>query len=236
MIPKISIITVSYNAIAGIEQTILSVINQTYQNVEYIIIDGGSTDGTVDVIRKYADKIVYWVSEPDKGIYDAMNKGIKKATGEWINFMNAGDCFYREDVISNVFGTNYPPEVFVVYGSVVTKSQNLVQKPFGLKDFCKCMAFCHQSAFVRKSKQIEFNTSYPIAADYNYFNSIYHNYGPEVFYNVEIPIAIYEDISGVSTTSKKELEWEYLSIRAAHKDLNWYIDKLKFIIKYTLLW
>lgn len=97
--PLISVVTVSYNAVSTIEQTILSVINQTYPHIEYIIIDGGSTDGTVDIIKKYADKIAYWVSEPDKGIYDAMNKGIKVATGEWINFMNSGDCLYRNDTI-----------------------------------------------------------------------------------------------------------------------------------------
>ena len=74
--PLISVVTVSYNAVSTIEQTILSVINQTYPNIEYVIIDGESTDGTVDVIKKYADRITYWVSEPDKGIYDAMNKGM----------------------------------------------------------------------------------------------------------------------------------------------------------------
>ena len=86
--PKISIVTISYNAITEIEKTILSVINQTYTNIEYIIIDGGSTDGTVNIIKQYVDKISIWKSEPDHGVYDAMNKGIKLASGEWILFMN----------------------------------------------------------------------------------------------------------------------------------------------------
>lgn len=81
--PLISVVTVSYNAVSTIEQTILSVINQTYPNIEYVIIDGESTDGTVDVIKKYADRITYWVSEPDKGIYDAMNKGMGISTGDF---------------------------------------------------------------------------------------------------------------------------------------------------------
>ena len=87
---KISIISVCYNAIHGIEKTIQSVLSQSYDDIEYIIIDGGSTDGTVDIIRKYSDQITYFVSEPDGGIYDAMNKGVRAATGEWINFLNAG--------------------------------------------------------------------------------------------------------------------------------------------------
>ena len=89
--PLISIVTASYNAAATIEKTIMSVINQSYENIEYIIIDGGSADGTVEIIKKYADRIAYWVSEPDKGIYDAWNKAINVAKGNWIMFLGADD-------------------------------------------------------------------------------------------------------------------------------------------------
>ena len=97
--PLISVITVSYNAVSTIEDTILSVINQTYTNIEYIIIDGGSADGTVGIIEKYVDRISYWVSEPDKGIYDAMNKGLKVANGDWAIFMGSDDVFFNNKVI-----------------------------------------------------------------------------------------------------------------------------------------
>lgn len=116
-VPKISIITVSYNAITEIEKTILSVINQTYTNIEYIIIDGGSTDGTVNIIKQYNDKISIWKSEPDHGVYDAMNKGIKLATGEWILFMNSGDTFHDNMVVADIFqNTKYADKVGVIWG------------------------------------------------------------------------------------------------------------------------
>ena len=98
--PIISVITVCYNVASTIEKTMLSVLNQTYKNLEYIIIDGNSTDGTVDIIKKYAERLTFWISEPDKGIYDAMNKGIVKATGKFLIFMNAGDQFLNEKVLS----------------------------------------------------------------------------------------------------------------------------------------
>jgi len=90
--PLITVVTVVFNGEAHLEETILSVINQTYDNIEYIVIDGASTDGTVDIIRKYEHAIDYWVSEKDGGIYDAMNKGIRCVTGQAISFMNSGDC------------------------------------------------------------------------------------------------------------------------------------------------
>lgn len=105
---KISIVTVSYNAARTIEQTICSVINQTYSNIEYIIIDGASTDGTVDIIKKYEDSIAYWVSEPDGGMYEALTKGFKHVTGDIVAYINADD-FYQPNVfhiVSEVFSNN----------------------------------------------------------------------------------------------------------------------------------
>ena len=102
VIPKISIVTPTFNQGQYIEQTIQSVLNQQYPNLEYIIIDGASTDGTVDIIKKYETKLHYWVSEPDKGIYDAMNKGARLANGDFINFMNADDIVYSTNAIEKI--------------------------------------------------------------------------------------------------------------------------------------
>ena len=100
--PKISIVTVSYNTSDCIEKTIQSVINQTYPNVEYLIIDGGSTDGTQQIIERYDDRIAYFVSEKDKGLYDGMNKGIAAATGDYLLFMNADDVFVNNEVVEKI--------------------------------------------------------------------------------------------------------------------------------------
>jgi glycosyltransferase involved in cell wall biosynthesis len=99
---KFSIITVNYNNRDGLLKTIESVINQSYRDFEYIVIDGGSTDGSIDILKKYDNRITYWISEPDGGIYQGMNKGIAKATGDYLNFMNSGDCFYSNNVLQEV--------------------------------------------------------------------------------------------------------------------------------------
>ena len=116
--PLISIITISYNAANTIERTILSIINQTYSNIEYIIEDGKSKDGTLDIVNKYKHQISAIYSEKDKGIFDAMNKALHRSTGEWIIFMNAGDTFHNNEVISNIFETQIPKEISVIYGDV----------------------------------------------------------------------------------------------------------------------
>lgn len=108
---KCSIITVNYNNKNGLLKTIKSVISQTYHDFEFIIIDGGSTDGSLDILKEYNNYITYWVSEPDGGIYQGMNKGIQKANGDYLNFMNSGDCYYNEDVLEKVFNYGYDSDI-----------------------------------------------------------------------------------------------------------------------------
>ena len=173
---KISIITVCFNSVSTIEQTIRSVINQSYDNIEYIIIDGGSTDGTMDIIRKYEQYISYWVSEPDDGTYAAMNKGIAKATGDVIGFMNSDD-WYMDDAIHAIAEAFSRTDADIVYGKTidVENGTHRVQDIPLLENIFSGMVFCHQSVFVKTGlmKDNPFDISYRIVADYVFFLDMY---------------------------------------------------------------
>lgn len=175
----ISVVTVSYNVVRDIEQTILSVINQTYGNIEYIIIDGNSTDGTVEIIKKYADKISYCISEPDKGIYDAMNKGIDAASGDYIIFMNSGDKFNDKNSIADIFN-NTGLTQDIIYGDSVYRYKNgtRIVKALPSNVMKYKLPFSHQSVFVRTNimKKTHFDLKYRLASDYDFFLTAYkHN-------------------------------------------------------------
>ena len=171
--PLITIVTVVFNGVDFLEDTIKNIIEQNYDNVEYIVIDGGSKDGTLDIIRKYESVIDYWVSEPDKGIYDAMNKSIDLASGQWINFMNAGDFFYESVTLSKVFEKNIHEDFIIIYGDHQVKYPNKIKSVNAgkTKYLWKGSQFCHQSAFVNLSyhKNNKFNLCRKIAADYEFF-------------------------------------------------------------------
>lgn len=220
--PLISVVTVSYNAVSTIEQTILSVINQTYPHIEYIIIDGGSTDGTVDIIKKYADKIAYWVSEPDKGIYDAMNKGIKVATGEWINFMNSGDCLYRNDTIEKILNkSSTTNNVSIIYGKTmkIFEKYCTIELPPMLSKIKSRLPFCHQSSFIKLELQQmhPYNTNYKLVADDEFFYSMYMN--NVIFLFVDEIISKYDAYSGVSSCNIKQALWENYQIRGKSNNI-----------------
>ena len=151
---KFSIITINYNNKDGLERTVKSVISQTFQDFEYIIIDGGSTDGSVDVIKKFADRIDYWVSEPDKGVYNAMNKGIQQAHGDYLNFMNSGDCYYDKYRLEKIMKYNLEADFVIgrdfhedsINGSSFTSIHPLLPNSF----YFYISTLPHQSAFIKK--------------------------------------------------------------------------------------
>lgn len=220
---KITIVTICYNAIQSLERTILSVVNQKNVDVDYVIIDGGSTDGCVDLIKKYSDRISYCVSEPDKGIYDAMNKGINKASGEWINFMNAGDEFANPSVLEKI-SLYFTPEADVVFGDIiVTKQCNSYickANPHAIKDFSNLsMGFNHQASFVRTSlaKSTPFDLKFRLAADYNMMVSLYIM--GKSFVYCGFPVAIY-DLTGVSSQHFIQHKKECLEINHPHRLIN----------------
>lgn len=204
--PKISVVTVCYNAESCLEKTILSVINQTYPNIEYIIIDGASIDGTMGIVNKYKDKIDVIVSEPDKGIYDAMNKGLDKASGVFINFMNAGDTFASIDVVKKIFDYEYlGKNVKLIFGPwylVYNGHERLITPSPFFKNTNKVrgMGFSHQTVFLDLSlaKKYKFNNNnFKIAADYNMISSIYRSEDVQTF-EIAFPIAKMDDSDGAT--------------------------------------
>lgn len=233
--PLISIITVSFNALSTIENTVNSIINQNYSNIEYIIIDGGSTDGTIDIIKKYAQNITYWISEPDKGIYDAMNKAIKLAKGEWINFMNCGDSFYCEDTIEQVIEyISKNRNVDIIYGNVIINSNigKYMILPENLRNISIHLPFCHQSTFVKTSiaQKYLFDLQYKFVADYNFFYCIYKK--GYTFLYINIPIANYQTGEGFTSNHMYQciLEEYKVGNRFFSKTTNW-----KYKIKFFLI-
>jgi hypothetical protein len=207
-LPLITVITVVLNGEKTLEETIKSVISQTYPNVEYIIIDGGSTDGTLDIIKKYEDYIDYWVSEPDKGIYDAMNKGVDLSAGLWVNFMNAGDRFYDENLIEEIFSKALKKNVFI-YGDAILMPLNRIQKQENWHlDILK--RIIHQSIFTPLVclKKKKFNLKYRIMADYDLIRYCINE--SEVVYLDKI--ICYYDYNGVSSKPLFYYFHEYLEI------------------------
>lgn len=169
--PKISVITVVYNGARTLEATIESVVMQTYFNLEYIIVDGGSTDETLSIIKKYEGQITRWVSEKDEGIYDAMNKGIDLAGGDYIVFMGADDVFLNKETVANVFAQEAARQADLVYGNVI--SDSFVGEYDGVFDFPKLLDrnICHQAIFYRKPlfQQLgKYNKKYRALADWEF--------------------------------------------------------------------
>ena len=170
--PKLSVITIVYNNVRDIERTVLSVLNQSYANIEYLVIDGASNDGTLGILKKYEGKISRLISERDKGIYDAMNKGLALANGDYVLFMNSGDEIYVSDTVEKIFATESDGDIY--YGETEMYDENwksLGQRRhrapdhFTWKDFRFGMCISHQAIYIRRSLTEPYDLNYQLSSD-----------------------------------------------------------------------
>ena len=227
--PKFSIITVTYNAGAVLEDTIQSVITQTYRNVEYIIVDGGSKDHTLDIINRYREHIHTLVSEPDKGLYDAMNKGIRLATGDYLCFLNAGDELHEDDtlqlMVHSITGTELPD---VLYGetAIVDEEGHFLRmrrlsapEDLNWKSFKDGMLVCHQAFFARCdiARTTPYNLRYRFSADYDWCIRIMRTAARRKLpmKNAGIIVADYLD-GGMTTQNHRRSLMERFRVMAHH--------------------
>ena len=225
--PLVTVVTVVYNCADSIEKTIQSVLTQTYVNIEYIVIDGGSTDGTVEILQKYNENIDYWISEKDFGIYNAMNKGIDLSTGTWINFMNSGDLFYSDTAVSRI-ANDLDEKFSVVAGGVCyiydSKKKRIKHMRLKFSGFYLSVPH-HQASFINNKwmKHYKYDESFKIRGDLN-FMAILHANGHEIRLVDEVICNV--DTNGVSSGLSKTHISE--DIRAGSRVIEHYGPKCIF--------
>ena len=239
-LPLISIITVVYNGVKTIEQTIQSVLNQTYVNIEYIIIDGGSSDGTIEIVKKHQDRLSYWVSERDNGIYDAMNKGIKQAKGDFIGIINSDDWYELDAVetIVNKIKTN--KNASVIYGLLRYFKNDSFYCIMGTSSEYLCSGMIeHSTCFVKKEVYKtygNFKTNYRILADYEFMSRIKA---------INLEFLLLEKVisnfrmSGISNTNYYLRYKEFYTIQYLNGCISkkkYLIQNIKLYIKSFIIW
>jgi len=208
--PKLSIITVNLNDKKGLEKTIKSVVEQSFTDYEFIIIDGGSTDGSINIIKKYSKYISYWISEPDKGIYNAMNKGIAKATGTYFHFLNSGDWLAENSVYKTIFTREHSN--LIIYGNynrIKNMKVNYYKYPAKLTNhWFYNGTLCHQSVIIHNSvfKEVRFDENYKLVSDWILLFNLFVNRNVKFKY-VDIIICNYSD-DGISSKKGNQLKLE----------------------------
>ena len=210
--PRVTVVTIVRNGVDTIERTIESVIAQDYPHLEFIVVDGGSTDGTLDVILRYAPSIARWSTAKDRGPYDAMNKGADQATGEWVVFMNGGDRFAGPDVITRAFAAVDAASCDVVYGDgiITADDYRIVERAVDPLTLADGNGFSHQSCFVRTGLQqaYRFDLNERIAADYDLFLRLMKD--GKRFRHVDVVVSEFF-MGGLSTIGRPE------TIRLRHR-------------------
>jgi len=216
--PKFSIITVVLNNPNGLKKTIESVANQSYKSYEYIIVDGGSRNETIDIIKHNREIVTNWICESDKGIYDAMNKGAAIARGEWLLFLNSGDLFYDSSVLTTV---STLLEGDLVYGNHAVYNVNWespVMFDVSKRKDTRNIPYCHQSSFIRtfRFREFPFNINYKLAADYDQY--LRCKASGLVIKHIPVFVSNYLD-GGVSEQSRIKLISEYYKIGSKYRPI-----------------
>ncbi|MBP5302476.1 MAG: glycosyltransferase [Bacteroidales bacterium] len=226
---KYTIITICYNASATIERTLRSVTGQTWTDKEYIIVDGASKDSTLEIISRYRDNIDILVSEPDKGLYDAMNKGLKLATGDYVLFMNAGDRFHEDTTLEQIAAQVQKLDKLpgVIYGN--TALTNMAGEIYGMrrlsppehldwKSFRNGMLVCHQAFYARRDIAEPYDLRYRFSADVDWCIRVMKK--ADTLHNTHLIVADYlEDGSGVTIDNRKASLKERFDIMRRHYGL-----------------
>lgn len=242
-LPKISIITITYNAEGHIEKTLKSVMEQEYENIEYIIVDGRSTDDTMRIIGRYSDRIDLVISEPDKGIYDAMNKGLSHVTGKWVNFLNAGDLFYNSQTLKEIFN-ELPEDIKLVYGDWINVNNKglyryIQSNPvLSMKKLGRKFQMNHQSLFVKTDHLPKYDLSYKIKADYQWVIDIVVNLDQSNIQYINKPLVKY-DLEGLSEKQLLINMFEYIYLTNRNFGKSQVIKNspifLKYLMKFIIL-
>ncbi len=221
--PKLSVITVVYNNVQHIERTLQSVIRQTYGNLEYIVVDGVSTDGTWEVVERYRQHISLLISEKDKGIYDAMNKGLALATGDYVLFMNSGDEIYAVDTVAHIFAAE--PDADIYYGETemideagqsLGRRRHQAPENFTWRSFNYGMSVSHQAIYIRRSLTEPYNLQYQLSADIDWILNTVRKAGKIV--NVRRYVAKYL-VGGLSKQRHRQSLAERFAIMRKHYGL-----------------
>lgn len=226
---KLSVITINYNNCDGLRKTIESVINQTWHGFEYIIIDGGSTDGSVNIIKEFANRIDYWISEPDKGIYNAMNKGIDAAKGEYCIFINSGDCLYNNETLSKASVDLCDADV--ITGTLMLDNGELWTSPDVVTiPHMYEVSLCHPASFIKSSflKKYHYDENLKIVSDWKFFIQVLIIDGA-LYKRLSYIISVF-DTSGISQTNQDLVNDERISV--LEKDFpksiySYYLDNTK---------
>jgi len=218
--PTFSIITVTYNAEATIEVTMHSVQQQTYQNIEHLIIDGASKDNTLYIIEKNKDAKTKVVSEPDKGLYDAMNKGIRLATGTYLCFLNAGDAFHENDTLEKMVQVASSADILYGQTAIVDAERHFLRmrhhtapEVLTWKSFQQGMVVCHQAFFVKRTLAEPYNLQYKYSSDFDWCIRIMKK--ADVISNTHLILIDYLD-EGMTTRNHRASLMERLRIMAKH--------------------